>query len=901
VPPRTGRAAVEIVGDVANFGADVERSLNSELRSVDVDVSGVARQISDGIGEGVETAKAHVGGLGPAAKTSLGGIGEEADKAGQRIGDGVRKGTDQARDELGRFVKLGASSGAGFALGFGGVTGVLGGIGKAAGKALSLGIKTAAAASAVNTAAGLVVALAPAVGAIGALAPAFIASKIAAGAFQLSMMGVSDALEAGITGDTEAFNEALKAMPPAAQAAMKEIVGLKKEILAVRETVQGNFFAPLVGQLKPLGDLYLPLVSQQLGVISGGFGKAAAESSKWLQMPASVYSVATSLGYTSEAVNNVTAGVPGLVRAFLPLWEIGSSFLPGLTYGFDDVTQKLGEFMERAADSGRLEEFISGGLSVLGELGQILGDVGSILMSVFQGAAAAGGDLLGVVGTALSQFAAFLNTAQGMAALEAIFSTIAGVAGLFGQALAVVLPIVAQLITVLAGALQPLLPIIGAAIAALAPVVAQVGQALGAILGPAIGVVVQLLGTLIPVILPIIELLIANLMPVIQALAPVITILGQVISNILGAALRALMPLFATLLPVISKLLTSVLTPLVPILGLVGELFMALMPALEPLIVLAAQLLDIALVPLSQVIPVVADVLTWLIKVFIAFVEPVARAIGWVAKFLSKLLESHGVKDRVVGAFNTLKSAVSAAISWLVGQVQSRWNALKSALQTISGVVSAVIAFFGRLKTGATNHFNSLVSWVRGIPGKIKSALGSLSSLLTAAGRNVIQGLINGITSKLGALRSKAASAASTIRNLFPFSPAKEGPLSGSGSPDIAGGKIADMIAAGLERQIPAVRRAALDVADASRLSTRGLDVGGRGILADALGSRTPTAVLPPSGGGGSIVFQAGAISVTFQGAVPTADEAFRTGEAVGRGLASTFAARDVRTTVRTI
>lgn len=956
--PRAGRAAVEIVGDVGNFGAQIERDLNGQIKSVNIDTRGMAKDMADGIDEGTETAKRSLSRLGGHARGVFTRMGRDAGAAGVKIREGLGKGTEQPRDELGRFVKRGAAAGGGFALGFGGVTKVLGGIGKLAGSAFGIGLKGAALASAANTAMGLVVALGPAVGAVGALAPAFIAAKIAAGTFKLAMMGVSDAVSAGLTGDTEAFNEALKEMPVTAQNAMKEIVSLKEDILAVRQVVQGNFFGSLQGQIAPLGKLYLPMVANQLGVISSGFGDAAASASQFLQMPESVARVNNSLTHTGEAVNNVTAGVPGLIRAFLPLWEVGSSFLPGLTAEFDGLTQRIGAFMERAQETGQLHTFISNGLSVLGELGQILGDVGSILASVFQAASAAGGDLLGVIGGALSQFAAFLNTAQGMEALTAIFEVLAGVGGLLGQALAVVLPIVGQLVSVLGAALKPLLPVISGLIQQLAPVVAQVGEALGAILGPAITMVVSLLKTLIPVIMPIVQALMGALMPVVQSLAPVITQLGAVLGTILGAALKALMPIFDALLPVISELLVSVLTPLVPVLGQVGELFLALMPAIVPLVELIVALLNVALRPLIQFMPYIAAFSQLMISAITAIVGPIAQAIGWVAKLLQKLLTTGAVKDAVVAAWNAIKSATSAVFGWISDFVSARWNYLKNITSTVwntiktmitmhinnvkavlnsiggviskvigffqrarsgassalssmrsavSSAVSSIIGFFGRMVSSATGRISSLISTVRGIGGRIKSAVGNLGRLLVNAGRAVIQGLIDGIGQKLGALRAKASSAASTIRNLFPFSPAKEGPLSGSGSPDIAGAKIADMIATGLQKRIPAVRAAALTIADAAQPATgrgTGLDLYGRGILRQAFGQ----APIPRTGGSntaggppGAVLIGAGAIVLNFYGEPPTEQVAYKAGEAAGRGLAAAFQDRDVRTTVRTM
>lgn len=1000
---------MEIVGDVANFGSDVERELNRELRSVDVDVRKIADDLSKGIDKGVKQAGKNFDGLSTKAastlgevaaeasaagdaigegvkqgtdraRESLGALGDEAEAAGESIGAGVKKGTDRARNELGRFVASGKESSTRFRLGFGNLSVELGGVGAAAGLALTTAFKTAAVAGAVNTASQLVVALAPAVGALGVLPAAFIAAKVAAGTFKLAMMGVADAVTAGVTGDTAAFNEALKAMPPAAQAAIREIVSLKSEIMAVRTVVQTNFFAPLVGQLRPLGELYLPMIRSQLGGVAAGFGEAAGQSASFLRLPSSVKSVNDALTDVRTAINNVSAGLPGLIRGFLPLNQVGASFLPGLTKGFADATQRFGAFMERARESGQLEQFISGGLEALKQLGSILGDVGSILKSFFQAASAGGGDLLGVIGQTVGAFATFLNTAEGMSALTSIFQVLGGVAGLFGQALQVVLPVLGSLVGVLAGALQPILPVISSLIQQLAPVIAQVGAALGAILGPAIGVVVQLLASLVPALMPIISAFTSSLLPVVTALAPVITQLGTTISQVLVAALLALAPVFAQLLPVVSELLVAVLVPMAPIIAQLGQAFLAMIPAIAPVLMLFTQLLVSGLKPIIIAIPVVAAAISFLVGWIVKLIAPLNAAIGWVANFLSKLLESRSVASVASAAFNAIRSVVSTVFSFVRSFIVGAWNAIRSATASVwgfirsyitgqinavksvlrsigavintvvgffnrmrsqassalasmrsavSAAVSAVIGFFGRLASGAQSKISALIAQVRGIGGRIRGAVGNLASLLVGAGRNVIQGLINGIGQKLGALRSKAASAAATIRNLFPFSPAKEGPLSGKGSPEIAGRKIASMLATGMQRSIPELRQRAIELAETvgkplsgqpgRKKSKQQIALEAMRDLKDKVnavdkffdkaaggGTGTGGSTGGGTGGGGdgggpTFVFSTGSITLNFYGMAPSDETAYSAGRAAGRGLASAFAARDVRTEVRTI
>jgi len=185
-------------------------------------------------------------------------------------------------------------------------------------------------------------------------------------------------------------------------------------------------------------------------------------------------------------------------------------------------------------------------------------------------------------------------------------------------------------------------------------------------------------------------------------------------------------------------------------------------------------------------------------------------------KFTWELIKKFvkGTWDKIVAGVKAAARKVVAAVGWF------------------ASLPGKVAGWFGRLKDSAVSKAKSLAAWMKGLPGRIKSALGDLGSLLWGAGRKVISGLINGIKSKIGDVGNTMSNVVQTIRDRLPFSPAKKGPLSGSGSPDIAGRKIGAMVAAGL--------------------------VGGRGDVAAAMSTLTapvnaaPFRVRRP--GGGSVV-----------------------------------------------
>src|SRR5699024_3559063 len=65
------------------------------------------------------------------------------------------------------------------------------------------------------------------------------------------------------------------------------------------------------------------------------------------------------------------------------------------------------------------------------------------------------------------------------------------------------------------------------------------------------------------------------------------------------------------------------------------------------------------------------------------------------------------------------------------------------------------------------------------------------------------------IKSMISNIGSTMSNVAGTIRDFLPFSPAKEGPLSGDGAPEVSGARIAETLGEGVFDQLREIDRAA--------------------------------------------------------------------------------------------
>lgn len=213
---------------------------------------------------------------------------------------------------------------------------------------------------------------------------------------------------------------------------------------------------------------------------------------------------------------------------------------------------------------------------------------------------------------------------------------------------------------------------------------------------------------------------------------------------------------------------------------------------------------------------------------FFRGIADVIRGLGSVFGFLVRIAPPTLIFLKAVGSylsyvFGILKTIVTV-VGWVirgfaaVGAIaQNNAAAMVGVFEAVQELPGEIVKLFkwlwDKVTGGASTALSTVVGVVKGLPGRITSAVGSLATLLVQAGKNVIQGLIDGIQSKLGALSNVASSMAGTIRGFLPFSPAKEGPLSGSGNPYHSGQVIASDLAGGVESRLPTVASAAAQLA----------------------------------------------------------------------------------------
>jgi phage-related protein len=166
------------------------------------------------------------------------------------------------------------------------------------------------------------------------------------------------------------------------------------------------------------------------------------------------------------------------------------------------------------------------------------------------------------------------------------------------------------------------------------------------------------------------------------------------------------------------------------------------------------------------------------------------------------------IRTRTVQIFNAVRTAIANALN-LVKRIFLNFTGPGLIIKHWSTIRTRTVQAFEAVRSAVRSKIDAVVGIIRGIAGRVLGAIGSFNRLLYSKGRDLIQGLIDGILGKLSSLRSTISNAAGIVGRFWPGSPVKEGPLRawnrGSGVSG-AGYKLGTGLADGMRASMTRVR-----------------------------------------------------------------------------------------------
>ncbi|WP_420368584.1 phage tail protein [Curtobacterium sp. L1-20] len=395
-----------------------------------------------------------------------------------------------------------------------------------------------------------------------------------------------------------------------------------------------------------------------------------------------------------------------------------------------------------------------------------LGKVIAPLSAAFGALGAGGfGTLLGGLGPAFAGISGPLTALGGpigviTAAFAGLVATSPELQAAFGGLIQTLLPTLTAIGTSLAAAFSQIGPSIMGLLGEVGNTLANLVGAVGPVLNQLLGV----FGSIIPVLTPVIAMLAGTLTGALASLLPPVLQVIGVIGQLIAQLAPVLLPAFAQLIGIIAPLVSMIISTLAPV-------FAQLISAIAPLITQIASLL----IPIIQaLLPVITTVFTAIVPIVQAALQIVQGVIQVVTGIISGNWSQvwSGIKNIFQGVWNAIKAIVMAAINIVKSVITAGINVVKSLWSAAWNSIRAVITtVWNGVVSGVTSGIAKVIGVVKTIQSKIQGALAGAGSWLLSVGRNIIDGLVNGIRNAAGAvtsiMKNIAQGAISTVKNFL--------------------------------------------------------------------------------------------------------------------------------------
>ncbi len=216
--------------------------------------------------------------------------------------------------------------------------------------------------------------------------PAAIGVVVAAIApLVIAMGGISEAVSAGLSGDTEKFNEALKGLAPSARSVVKEIVALGPAFKSIKANVQQALFKPLIGAIAPLAKQLLPELNKGLTLVASSLGRMFAGFADLLASNDVVEAFGDVFETTARIIDRLAPSLTNLFGTVIGVMEKGLPFVERFFGSLATGADKAAGFLSRIQQDGSLVEWLEKAGGIFSSVFGIAKEFGTYLINLLGG------------------------------------------------------------------------------------------------------------------------------------------------------------------------------------------------------------------------------------------------------------------------------------------------------------------------------------------------------------------------------------------------------------------------------------------------------------------------------------------------------------------------------------
>ncbi len=471
-------------------------------------------------------------------------------------------------------------------------------------------------------------------------------------------------------------------------------------------------------------------MTQASGNVAAEMGKTFTGSMANLSAAGSRIGATVATPFLEIARVGANALIPvldGINKAIKPAMEAFGQWaqqnMPAVFSGISDAISRVGDVLGPLA--AQVNSTMGPMLAQLGSaIGPLVSQIGAALGPVFAQIGAAITPLIPQIIEFATSFSPISLIVQALLpVLPQIASMLGTLGAAFGQIVAAVLPLATTLMTaivpVFTQLVSTILPVViqlvTTLVSAFAPLVAQLVGSLGPILTQLattlFPMVASALTAIIGAVLPVVNVILAVLMPVIQSLLPVITSVFSAVATIITGAMQAVQGVIQIVTGIISGNWSQVWEG-------IKNVFQGIWTAIGGI--------------LSAAWALISGVISVGLAAIKGLWDGIWTGIGQTFKSIWD-----GIKSFGQSAINFVKSVIQVGLFAVQGIWSSVWNSIKS---FVSGALEAI-------KSSVSTGIASVITFFAGMPGKAVAALSGFAGQMLTVGKNIIQGMIDGIAS----------------------------------------------------------------------------------------------------------------------------------------------------------
>ncbi|WP_131821748.1 hypothetical protein [Mycobacteroides chelonae] len=231
----------------------------------------------------------------------------------------------------------------------------------------------------------------------------------------------TDALSASKISEVD---RALGKLSPNARKTVEAIHGLSSAWGELEQGAQDNLFEGLDKQITDLGTKALPGLSVGIRRTASGINAALKSALTSVAGNSNQGFLSSIFGNTDIFWRNMARGMDPLISGILRLTKESSDFLPRIGNAFTTVFNRFDQFTKRVSADGSLNRWIDTGLKAVGDLGNSLVNIGSIVSSVagaFDKASGHKGGFIATLAEETKKLDEFLKSTRGQNLLAKYF------------------------------------------------------------------------------------------------------------------------------------------------------------------------------------------------------------------------------------------------------------------------------------------------------------------------------------------------------------------------------------------------------------------------------------------------------------------------------------------------